>query len=108
MAAQRGLSTLKQCCYTRHAMALNIRNEEADRLAVEVAALAGETKTAAVIQSLHERLERLKHQQHQTANGNQLLADRLNEIGLRAASRPVIDSRSTEEILGYNAMGVPG
>ena len=56
---------------------------------------------------LHERLERLKQQRHQTANGRQLLADRLNEIGLRAASRPVIDSRSTEEILGYNAMGVP-
>jgi antitoxin VapB len=89
-------------------MALNIRNGEADRLAGEVAALAGETKTAAVIQSLHERLDRLKQQRQQTAKGRTCLTDRLNEIALRAASRPVIDSRSPEEILGYNAMGVPG
>jgi antitoxin VapB len=89
-------------------MALNIRNGEADRLAAEVAALAGETKTAAVIQSLHERLDRLKQQRQQTAKGRAYLADRLNESALRAASRPVIDSRSPEEILGYNSMGVPG
>jgi hypothetical protein len=61
-----------------------------------------------VIQSLHERLDRLKQQGHQTAKGRACLADRLNEIALRAASRPVIDGRSPEEILGYNAMGVPG
>ncbi|MCP9890225.1 MULTISPECIES: type II toxin-antitoxin system VapB family antitoxin [Synechococcales] len=89
-------------------MALNIRNSEADRLAGEVAALAGETKTAAVIQSLHERLDRLKQQRQQASKGRECLADRLNEIALRAASRPVIDSRSPEEILGYNAIGVSG
>jgi len=89
-------------------MALNIRNGEADRLAAEVATLAGETKTAAVIQALQERLDRLKRQQELSATGRQSLADRLDAIALRAASRPVIDSRSSEEILGYNAMGVPG
>lgn len=88
-------------------MALNIRNEEADRLAAEVATLAGETKTAAVIQSLQERLDRLKRQQEISATGRQFLADRLNEIALHAASRPVIDNRSPEELLGYNAIGVP-
>lgn len=89
-------------------MALNIRNGEADRLAAEVATLAGETKTAAVIQALQERLDRLKQQQELSTTGRQALADRLNEIALRTASRPVIDTRSPEEILGYNAMGLPG
>lgn len=41
-------------------MALNIRNPEADRLAERVAFLAGETKTAAVVQALRVRLERLE------------------------------------------------
>ncbi|WP_304623076.1 type II toxin-antitoxin system VapB family antitoxin [Synechococcus sp. BMK-MC-1] len=40
-------------------MALNIRNPEADRLAAQVACLAGETKTDAVILALKERLQRL-------------------------------------------------
>ncbi len=89
-------------------MALNIRSAEADRLAGEVAALCGETKTTAVIRSLQERLDRLEQQRDLTATGRNRLADRLNEIALRSASRPVIDSRSPGEILGYNAMGLPG
>jgi hypothetical protein len=40
-------------------MALNIRNGEAHRLAAELAALAGEPKTDAVICALRERLVRL-------------------------------------------------
>jgi antitoxin VapB len=90
------------------AVALNIRNAEADRLATEVAALSGATKTDAVIQSLQERLDRLKLQKKLTASANTCLVDRLNDIALRAASRPVLDSRSAETILGYNNMGVTG
>jgi antitoxin VapB len=40
-------------------MALNIKNEEVERLAGEVARLAGETKTEAVRQALLERKRRL-------------------------------------------------
>jgi antitoxin VapB len=40
-------------------MALNIKDPEAERLAAEVAALAGESKTGAVRQALRERKERL-------------------------------------------------
>ena len=45
------VSTLRSCCLHGLAMALNIRNPEASRLAAEVAALAGESKTVAVIQA---------------------------------------------------------
>jgi antitoxin VapB len=40
-------------------MALNIKDPEVDRLATEVAAMTGETKTAAVRKALEERRERL-------------------------------------------------
>ncbi len=40
-------------------MALNIKDEEAVRLAAEVAALAGESKTRAVKIALQERRERM-------------------------------------------------
>ena len=88
-------------------MALNIRNQEADSLAGEVAALSGENKTAAVIQALQERLQRLKHQQRDAA-GRPSLADRLDEIALHSAARPRKDNRTPEEILGYDAIGLPG
>lgn len=39
---------------------LNIKDEETDRLAREVAALTGETLTAAVREALRERRDRLK------------------------------------------------
>jgi antitoxin VapB len=41
-------------------MGLNIKNEEAHRLAAEVAQLANETLTEAVIVSLRERREKLQ------------------------------------------------
>ncbi len=41
-------------------MALNIKNEEVERLAHEVAGLAGESLTAAVATALKERLARLQ------------------------------------------------
>jgi antitoxin VapB len=88
-------------------MALNIRNPEADRLAGEVAALSGENKTNAVIQALQERLQRLKQQQREAA-GRPSLADRLDEIALRSAARPRKDNCTPEEILGYDAIGLPG
>jgi antitoxin VapB len=40
-------------------MALNIKNEEAERLAAEVARMAGESKTEAIRRALAERRQRL-------------------------------------------------
>ena len=41
-------------------MSLNIKNEEAHRLARELAALTGESMTVAVIEALRERIERVQ------------------------------------------------
>ncbi len=88
-------------------MALNIRNPEANRLAAEVADLAGESKTEAVILALRERLQRLRSQQAAQPDARATLAHRLDRIALRCAARPLRDPRSAEQILGYDASGLP-
>jgi antitoxin VapB len=88
-------------------LALNIRNPEANRLAAEVAALSGESKTDAVIQALQERLQRLRSQQAAQPDTRSLLVNRLDQIALRCAARPIRDQRSAEQILGYDASGLP-
>lgn len=93
--------------YTGLLLALNIRNPEANRLAAEVAALAGESKTDAVIQALQERLQRLRSQQAAQPDARTLLVNRLDQIALRCAARPIRDQRSAEQILGYDASGLP-
>jgi antitoxin VapB len=41
-------------------MALNLKNDEVERLAAEVAKMTGESKTEAIRRALQERRERLK------------------------------------------------
>lgn len=88
-------------------MPLNIRSEEANQLAAEVAILTGETKTTAVIQALKERLHRLRHQRQAQDEQQDSRLDRLDRIALRCAARPILDTRSAEEICGYDATGLP-
>jgi len=78
-------------------MALNIRNPEAEKLAAAVAAMTGETKTQAVTEALRDRLETLKRRKSRRS-----VADRLDEIGKHCAALPVLDTRSPDEILGYD------
>ncbi len=82
-------------------MALNIRNTEAEKLAAALAALTGESKTAAVTRALKERLERVGRQR-----SKRRVAERLDEIAEHCASLPVLDGRSPEEML-YDERGLP-
>lgn len=83
-------------------MALNIRNAETERLAADLAALTGETKTEAVRLALVERLERCRR-----SRGRRELREEIAEIGQHCAALPVRDDRSVDEILGYDANGLP-
>jgi len=83
-------------------MGLNIKDEETDRLAREVARLAGETITEAVRRSLADRVEALRAMRRDAS-----LVDDIMAIGRRCAALPVHDRRSADEILGYDDDGVP-
>jgi antitoxin VapB len=83
-------------------MALNIKSPDADGLAREVAALTNESLTQAVITSLEERLARIR-----TRDGSPSAAQRLRRLADEYAGYPVADDRSAEEILGYDANGLP-
>jgi antitoxin VapB len=87
-------------------MALNIKSAEADRLARELAALTGESLTEAVTKALHARVE--KHRRDDGRAGEarrQALKEELRLIRKRAASYPILDPRSDDELLGYNEIG---
>ena len=70
-------------------------------LAREVAKLTGESLTEAVRKALAERLERERRRR-----GSKSLAERLDEIALRCASLPDYDTRSPDEIIGYDDKGM--
>lgn len=83
-------------------MALSLKDPETDRLARAVAALTGETLTTAVRKALAERLERERLRRGEVAD----LAARLLEIGERFSRLPVLDSRTPDEIVGYDETGM--
>jgi len=83
-------------------MALNIRNTEAEKLASELARQTGESKTEAVTKALRDRLAKVRRERSRRS-----LADELEEIAEHCASLPVLDSRTAEEILGYDEIGLP-
>ena len=83
-------------------MALSLKDPEADRLARAVAARTGETLTAAVIVALKERLARLKGRGRRRP-----LREDLRDIARRCAALPTLDDRTADDIIGYDAKGVP-
>jgi antitoxin VapB len=84
-------------------MAISIKNDRAEKLARQVAAETGESLTEAVIHSLEERLERLKGRQSAPD-----LAATLMSISRRCSALPDLDTRSPEQILGYDDKGAFG
>jgi len=81
-------------------MVLSIKDQEADRLARELAEATGETITEAVKTALRERLARARRRPRRS------LIEELTRISDHCASLPVLDPRKADEILGYNERGV--
>lgn len=83
-------------------MALNIRNREAEKLADDLAALTGETKTEAVKKALEERLNVVRRKGRRgKASVEELLA-----IASRAAAHVKRPYRDHAEFL-YDEHGLP-
>src|SRR5262249_36529800 len=84
------------------AVALNIKDTATEQAVRELASVTGESVTAAVRRAAEERLPRVRR-----ARAPHSLAMDLLEIGRRCAALPDIDSRSVDEILGYDEHGLP-
>jgi antitoxin VapB len=89
-------------------MALNIKNTSVERLAVEVARMTGESKTAAIGKALEERKRRLKSVPARNRRAS-VLAFLRNEVWAHVGPEQFGRSLTrTEEdaILGYGPEGV--
>jgi antitoxin VapB len=83
-------------------MAFSFKNEEADRLAREIAGRTGESLTETVIHALRERLERLAGLRSAPS-----IREDIARMQARIARLPMRDTRSDDEILGYDEQGLP-
>jgi antitoxin VapB len=83
-------------------MPLSIKNETTERLARQVADETGESITEAIQTSLEERWERLKARRR-----GRVLTRQIDELLRRVDSLPTQDSRSSDEILGFDEHGLP-
>ena len=82
-------------------MALSIKNDDADRLARELAATTGESLTDAVLEALRERLAR------ELGRRRPGVGARLQRLAQEVATLPVLDDRPADQILGYDNDGLP-
>ena len=86
-------------------MPLNIKNDQAHLLARELAELMHESITEAVTTAIREAIARRKQIQEKQ---RRTLINKLKEIADFTAGLPVYDSRTPDEILGYDQTGLPG
>lgn len=84
-------------------MPLSIKHPEADELARELAQTTGQSITTAVVRALREQLKR-----ETGRSAASRLKDELLRISERCSKLPDYDTRTAEEILGFNEHGLPG
>lgn len=82
-------------------MALNLKSDRVHELARELAEMTGDTMTGAVEVALREAIARRLPAVHAK---RQLL----QRIAEHSAALPVLDDRTPEEIVGYDATALPG
>jgi antitoxin VapB len=83
-------------------VALSIRNAETEKLARQVSRLTGETLTEAIGKSLAERLERIRRHREDKS-----LRRDIEKILARVDALPELDTRTADEIIGYDENGLP-
>ncbi len=83
-------------------MALNIKHAQADALARKLAEVTGQSITEAVIKALREQLQRETGKRSVRRLGEELLT-----ISRRCSQLPDQDTRSSEDIIGFDEHGIP-
>ena len=81
-------------------MALSIKNVEAEQLARELAKERGTTVTRAVIAALEDALRRTRGRKTGPS-----IREAIREISERCSALPDLDTRTADEILGYDERG---
>ena len=90
-------------------MGLNLKNQEVERLAAEVAALVGETKTEAIRRALEERKQRLSFQvtnRDRKARMRSLLETEIWPLIPRKLLGKRLSRKEHDQILGYGREGI--
>ena len=82
-------------------MALKIEDERAEKLAQELARRTGESVEEAIAIALEERLTRIEEHPRRKTDSRAVEA-----LLARFRALPNLDSRSVEEILGYDGQGL--
>lgn len=80
-----------------------INQPEINQLLSELIGYTNETATQALTNALRERLIRAKAAKRRRLS----LQSELLRIGRECTALPLLDPRSADEILGYNANGIP-
>jgi antitoxin VapB len=83
-------------------MPLSIKNDDAERLARQVASETGESVTEAIRKALEERWQRLK-----TGRRSRILTAQIEDLLRRVDALPTLNSRPGDEILNYDEHGMP-
>ena len=90
-------------------MALNIKSRETERVVRELAKRTGLSITRAVHQAATDKLRQMEtdYVERVARLTPEQLAKlrRLQAISARGAARPLLDTRTDDEILGYNDKG---
>ena len=90
-------------------MALNIKSRETERVVRELAKRTGLSITEAVHQAAMEKLQAMTAQHEarlaQMTPAQREKLRRIEAISKSAAAIPILDTRTDEEILGYNDEG---
>ena len=83
-------------------MPLNIKHAQADALARKLAEVTGQSITDVVIKALREQIQR-----ETGRRSMRHLSDELLMISRRCSQLPDQDTRSPEEIIGFDEHGIP-
>jgi antitoxin VapB len=90
-------------------MALNIKDRETEEIVRRLAARTGQSLTEAVRQAASEKLQSMDTEYQarlaKLTPEQRSKLQALSEISRRAAALPILDTRSDDEILGYNERG---
>jgi len=88
----------KRKAASKRGSTLYIKNPAAHRLAEQVSKRMGVTLSDAVVSALEEKIQK---------TGRPLNRARLDALCAKIGSLPVLDSRTPDEILGYDEFGIP-